>query len=62
MDVYRKAAEKGDADAQFNLGFCYYNGKGVEKDLIEYVKWLRKAAEQGDEFAKKSLKDLEASK
>ena len=29
---YRKAAKKGDAEAQFNLGNCYYNGEGVKQN------------------------------
>jgi len=29
---YRRAAEAGHADAQFNLGVCYSNGDGVAKD------------------------------
>lgn len=33
--------------AQFNLGDCYYSGKGVEQSYEEAVKWFRKAAEQG---------------
>ena len=36
------------AQAQFNLGCAYANGEGVGKDLVEAVKWYRKAAEQGD--------------
>lgn len=42
-----KAAELEHADAQFGLGFCYYNGIGVAQDFSEAVKWFRKAAEQG---------------
>jgi TPR repeat protein len=48
---YRKAAEQGDATAQYSLGLMYYNGKGVPKDDVEAVKWYRKAAEQGDATA-----------
>ena len=44
---YRKAAEQGVAEAQFNLGVCYDNGEGVAQDKEEAVKWYRKAAEQG---------------
>ncbi|GBL24036.1 secretory immunoglobulin A-binding protein EsiB [Opitutia bacterium] len=29
---YRKAAEQGLAEAQYNLGGCYANGIGVAKD------------------------------
>ena len=32
MKRYRKAAEQGDAMAQFNMGFSYGNGDGVPKD------------------------------
>ena len=37
-----KDAEQGDSDAQFNLGLCYFNGDGVEKDLEQAVNWFRK--------------------
>ena len=47
VKTYRKAAEQGDAKAQFNLGDCYYFGKGIKKDYNEAVQWFRKAAEQG---------------
>ena len=43
---YRKAAEQNFAQAQYGLGFCYGEGKGVTKDYAEAVKWFRKAAEQ----------------
>jgi TPR repeat protein len=43
---YRAKAEQGDAEAQFNLGFCYDDGRGVTKNYGEAVKWYRKAAEQ----------------
>jgi TPR repeat protein len=43
---YKAKAEQGDAEAQFNLGFCYDDGRGVKKDYGEAVKWYRKAAEQ----------------
>ncbi len=44
---YRKAAEQGDAGAQFNLGVMYGGGQGVPQDYAEAVKWFRKAADQG---------------
>ena len=42
----KSKAEKGDAQAQLNLGFCYASGQGVAKDEVEAMKWYRKAAEQ----------------
>lgn len=44
---YKLAAEKGDADAQNNLGVCYYFGQGVEQNYKTAVKWYRMAAKQG---------------
>jgi TPR repeat protein len=44
---YRKAADKGFAQAQFILGVCSANGEGVAKELVQAVSWYRKAAEQG---------------
>ena len=48
FDSLLRAAEGGDAEAQFNLGVEYSNGTSVPKDRSEAVKWWRKAAEQGD--------------
>lgn len=50
-----RQAEAGNPEAQFNLGKCFYNGDGVEKDLKEAVKWYRKAAEQGNGNAQNNL-------
>lgn len=44
---WKIAAKHGEAWAQHNLGVCYHNGYGVEKDSREAVKWWRKAAAQG---------------
>jgi TPR repeat protein len=43
----KEMAEQGDANAQSDLGFRYANGEGVAKNLLEAVKWFRKAANQG---------------
>ena len=47
VESYRKAAEQGDAKAQYNLGNCYMSGIGVVKKYELGVEWFRKAAEQG---------------
>jgi len=53
-DVVSKA-KQGDADAQFNLGSMYYQGKGVPKDYKQAYAWFTKAAEQGDADAQFNL-------
>ena len=52
-------AEKGDARAQGWLAEFYRTGEyGVEKDPEEARKWLLRAAEGGDQWAKDVLKRL----
>lgn len=45
---FQKAAEQGNAEAQYILGFCYEMGQGVSQDYEEAVKWYRLAVEQGN--------------
>ena len=52
---YMEQAEKGDAGAMCNLGWCYNYGKGVEKNHEEAVKWYKKAAGKGDAWAMNNL-------
>ncbi len=52
---FKRAADLGNASAQFNLGVCYANGQGVAQSYTEAVKWYRKAAEQGDASAQYNL-------
>ena len=50
-----KAANQGDANAQYRLGICYFNGKGVRRNFVKAATWFRKAAEQGHDRAKYQL-------
>ena len=43
---FREAAERGDAEAQFALGRCYEEGRGVAQDFAEAFAWYEKAANQ----------------
>ena len=44
---FRAAADKGEADCQFNLALMYEKGIAVTQDEKEAVVWYRKSAEQG---------------
>ena len=58
---YRRAAERGHADAQYILGLMYFEGDmGVPWDDAEAVKWCRRAAEQGHSEAQGILGDIYA--
>jgi len=54
----RKAANEGDASAQFMLGVMYTSGEGVSQDYAEAVKWIRKAAKKGVALAQFKLADM----
>ena len=47
VKIWQPLAEKGDADAAFNLGQAYRLGKGVPLDLAQAQSWLEKAARKG---------------
>jgi len=47
INEWRGPAEKGDADAQFNLGQAYKLGRGVPQDLGQAEKWYKRAVDQG---------------
>lgn len=60
-DFYRQAAEAGYAAAQYDLGYLYENGLGVETSPPNAAFWYRKAAEQGDPEAQNNLGALYAA-
>jgi TPR repeat protein len=55
---YKKAAELGDAEAQFKLGNMFYQGDGVPKDNVEARRWYRMAADQGHAESQRALQLL----
>jgi len=48
---FLKAADLGDADGQYFLALCYYQGKWVKKDYALAAEWGRKAADHGNAAA-----------
>ncbi len=57
---FRKAAEKGNALAQYNLGACYINGEGIPKNEKKAFEWINKSAEQGYDLGQYALGTLYA--
>ena len=45
---FKPLAERGDAGAEYFMGFLYRYGYGVKVDHGEAGKWFRMAADQGD--------------
>ena len=58
LAAWRPLAEEGNAEAQFGIGLCYENGRGVERNLTQAAVWYRKAAEQGLDEAQFNLGNL----
>lgn len=48
---YRKSAEQGNSNSQFNLGVLYEHGRGCTVDFAKANQWYRKASVQGDALA-----------
>jgi uncharacterized protein len=53
----KRRAERGSAEALYNLGWIYVNGGYILKDDIEAIKCYGLAAQQGDLRALNSLID-----
>lgn len=54
---YRLAAERGEAESQYDLGFMLLLGEGGPKNVDEGLQWLERAAAQGNSAAFKLLAD-----
>ncbi|KAI8641412.1 hypothetical protein BD408DRAFT_483482 [Parasitella parasitica] len=53
--LYRKVAEAGDMDGQFQVAYMLSNGIGVAKDVNAAFSWYVQSAEQGHKTAQYSL-------
>ena len=60
MDIYelKKRAKEGDFVAQYELGCCYQDGLGVQKDLDKAIYWYKESASQGNQEAQIALEDI----
>ncbi len=47
VPLLKKSAELGNAEAQYNLGYCYQAGVGVEKNQKTAIEWYQKSADKG---------------
>ena len=55
VEEFRKAAEGGDAQSKYMLGYLYEDGKGVAADPAQAMTWYRLAAEKGEPRAQSHL-------
>ena len=53
-------AKAGDSKAMHMLGVSFYYGLNVPQNKAEGLRWMRKAAEAGNEKAKADLRQMES--
>ena len=59
LDAWKRLANAGDVDAQFNLGALYENGLGEPADAGKAARWYRAAAERRLDLARLALARLQ---
>ena len=52
---YLQAANQGNMDAQYWIGYSYDHGRGVKQDYEQAITWYRKAAKQGDALSQSNI-------
>ena len=62
FDLYQKAANVGNSQAQYNLAFMYEFGYGTAIDMNKAFHWYKKSAEQGNEEANNRMDDFANAK
>ncbi len=58
LEGTRAKAERGDAEAQKQMGTIYAKGEVVKQNYVEAAKWYRSAADQGHAGAQAALGEL----
>ena len=47
IPILKQAAELGNAESQYNLGYCYRAGAGIDQNTEKAIYWFSKSADQG---------------
>ena len=55
MTLFRAAADRGNAEGQYQVGYLYEVGEGVAKSQAEALQWFRNAADLGNPKAQFEL-------
>lgn len=56
--IVESSAQSSDARLQFKIGKAYKLGEGTPKDILEAVKWFKKAAMKGHNYAQVELANI----
>jgi TPR repeat protein len=55
---FRKAAEQGNGEAEFNIGYMYQEGLGVPASVDQAAEWYTKAVQDKFSYAGIALRNL----
>jgi TPR repeat protein len=58
IQSWKDKSNQGDVYAPFQLGYCYQEGQGVKRNLVEAAKWYKLGAERGHIHAALMLADM----
>lgn len=56
--LLKPLADQGDAEAQCLVANMYHLGLGLERDVLEAVKWYKRSAAQGYGIASNNLAEI----
>jgi len=56
--LFQMAADMGNAQGQYRVGYCYFSGQGTRLDQVQARQWFLKAASQGDGRSEKYLGNI----
>jgi TPR repeat protein len=62
LDLLRSGAEKRDALAEYDLGYCYESGIGTAVDIAQALWWYRRATTDADRDDLRSIAQLAIQK
>jgi hypothetical protein len=60
MSWFRRAADRGLADAMCQVGGLYVSGHGVDRDLTKARSWFQRCEQAGGKHAREWLDSLPA--
>jgi TPR repeat protein len=55
FELLLREAEDGNPDAQYTVGYMYYEGQGVQQDEQAALRWIQTAANNGNRRAIQAL-------
>ncbi|HEX7644447.1 MAG TPA: bifunctional trypsin-like peptidase domain-containing/SEL1-like repeat protein [Burkholderiaceae bacterium] len=53
--LFGQAADRGNTDAQVDVGYMYEQGLGVGKDMVEALRWYKTGAAKGNAIGESNL-------